>query len=276
MSTLLQNSNRKTNVFLTILFLFVCNTMFSANYYSKTTGNLNLTSTWGTATDGTGTAPVNFTTNGNVFFIRNNANPTIIANWTVSGTGSKVVLGDGINPCNFTIGSALVFIGTIDASANATITLTTTGTLNGIVLGTLANTSTVNYAGANQTIRNYNYGNLNISGTGIKSWNIGGTGKIINGNLNINSGVALTISGNRTLSITGITDISGTINLTTNQNRLFTGDVILNTGGIWNESSTQQINFAGNFTNNATTFKLTPECIHFRELQKQSAVQPLQ
>ena len=254
MNTLLQNSNRKTNVFLTILFLFVCNTMFSATYYSKATGNLNLTSTWGTATDGTGTAPVNFTTNGNVFFIRNNANPTISANWTVSGSGSKVVLGDGINPCNFTVGGALVLRGTIDASANATITLTTTGTLNGIVLGTLANTSTVHYAGANQTIRNYNYGNLNISGTGIKSWNIGGTGKIINGNLNINSGVALTISGNRTLSITGITDISGTINLTTNQNRLFTGDITLNSGGIWNETAAQSVTFAGSLTNNATTF----------------------
>jgi hypothetical protein len=40
------------------------------NYYSKSTGNLNLTSSWGTTTNGGGTAPANFTANNQVFNIR--------------------------------------------------------------------------------------------------------------------------------------------------------------------------------------------------------------
>jgi hypothetical protein len=41
----------------------------TGNYYSKSTGNLELTSSWGTNTDGTGNAPANFTTAGNTFNI---------------------------------------------------------------------------------------------------------------------------------------------------------------------------------------------------------------
>ena len=75
------------------------------NYYSKSTGNLNLTASWGTNTNGTGTAPANFTATNQVFNIVNNATPTIAANWTVSGTGSYIVVGNGTNACNFQIPS---------------------------------------------------------------------------------------------------------------------------------------------------------------------------
>jgi len=50
------------------------------NYYSKSSGNLNALSTWGTNTDGSGTAPANFTNDYQIFNIRNNAAPTISAN----------------------------------------------------------------------------------------------------------------------------------------------------------------------------------------------------
>ncbi len=93
------------------------------NYYSKATGGLHQLATWGTNIDGTGTSPTNFTTTGITYNIRNNATPTIAANWTVSGTGSKVIVGDGTNPCNFTVPATLTVTSPMDVSASGTLTL---------------------------------------------------------------------------------------------------------------------------------------------------------
>jgi hypothetical protein len=87
------------------------------NYYSKSTGNLNVLSTWGLNTDGTGTAPANFSTANNFFNIRNRATATIGANWTVSGTGSKVIVGDGTNACEFDMSTGSY----VTSSGNATM-----------------------------------------------------------------------------------------------------------------------------------------------------------
>lgn len=135
----------------------------STNYYSKSTGNLNDVANWGTATDGTGTAPTNFTTANQVFNIRNNATPTIGAAWTVSGSGSKIIVGDGTDACNFTIPALYAVTGTVDVNANATLTNTNTTIPT---LGTLNATSTVefNAAGA-QTVPAATYGNLKVNTT---------------------------------------------------------------------------------------------------------------
>ena len=109
------------------------------NLYSKSTGDLNSTSTWGTNTDGTGTSPGNFTVEGITYNIRNNATPTIGAVWTVSGTGSKVVVGDGTNACNFTIPSTFNFSTTATDISNAgTITRTSSGTMSFGTMNVLA------------------------------------------------------------------------------------------------------------------------------------------
>jgi hypothetical protein len=101
------------------------------NFYSKSSGNLETLSNWGSNTDGTGTAPANFTSNGVTYNIRNNATPTIGASWTVSGTGSKIVVGDGTNACNFTVPSTFTVTSpTTDVSNNGTITRTTSGSNN--------------------------------------------------------------------------------------------------------------------------------------------------
>jgi hypothetical protein len=98
------------------------------NFYSKSTGNLETLSNWGSNTDGTGTPPANFTSNGVNYNIRNNATPTIGASWTVSGTGSKIIVGDGTNACNFTVPSTFIVTSpTTDVSNNGTITRTTSG-----------------------------------------------------------------------------------------------------------------------------------------------------
>lgn len=163
------------------------------NYYSNSTGNLDQLSSWGTNTTGTGTAPTSFTANGQVFNIVNNANPTIGANWTVSGTGSYIVVGNGINfqnPSNYKC------TGTIDVSAGGTLSIANT---TNPTLGTLNASSTVVFNGsAVQTIPVSTYGNLIFdnsyayTGSGAVSsmagsCTISGTFSVTNGTLSLDN-----------------------------------------------------------------------------------------
>ncbi|MBS1628381.1 MAG: hypothetical protein JSR07_10995, partial [Bacteroidetes bacterium] len=93
----------------------------TTNYYSKSSGNIDALSTWGTGTDGSGSNPSDFVSAGQVFNIRNNATPTLSSSWTVSGTGSKVIVGDGTNPCQFTIPSSAILNAPIEISTNGTL-----------------------------------------------------------------------------------------------------------------------------------------------------------
>jgi len=169
-------------------------------YYSKSTGDLDQLSTWGSNTDGTGIAPLNFTTSGTTYNVRNNANPTIGAAWTVSGTNSKIVVGNGTTATNFTIPSSFAVTGTIDVSANATLTIANTTIPT---LGTLAATSTVDFAStSSQSIPAANYGNLTNSG-----------------------------NGDRVLASSGTIGIAGTLTPTTG-NRTITGSTISYNGSL--------------------------------------------
>lgn len=212
-----------------------CSGFVAMNYYSASSGSLDLVTSWGTNTDGTGTNPLNFTADYQVFNIRNNAAPTIGANWTVSGTGAKVIVGDGTNAVNLTIPSAYSFTGPMDVSANATITLQ-----NSIipVFGTINAASTVIYDGTtNQNINPATYGNLTLSSAGTKTFasnitTVSGNLTIDNTTLNASSGPLFTtinLGGNLTYqgivtppvdanSITLITTGTGTQTITTNGN----------------------------------------------------------
>jgi autotransporter-associated beta strand protein len=173
------------------------------NFYSKATGDLDVLSTWGTNVDGTGTAPVNFTTAGQQFNIRNRTTATIGANWTVSGTGSKVILGNlAVAGVTFTVPSSFSFTGLIDlnnaSSGSNTLVLQNTTIPT---LGSMGTSSTVDYdSSSGQTISAANYGNLQSSSTGART--LASTGTI---------GVATSfIPGSNTYTITGSTiDFNG-------------------------------------------------------------------
>lgn len=157
------------------------------NYYSKSTGNLNTLGTWGQNTDGSGTAPANFTTAGSTFNVRNRTTATIGAAWTVSGAGSQVVVGDGTNPCNFTIPSGFALTGTVSVNAQGTLTIQ-----NNTVptLGTLASSSTVDFGSTGaQGIPAVDYGNLIVSGS--------------RGANDVTFAGGVNIAGNLTISATG-------------------------------------------------------------------------
>ena len=92
-------------------------------YFSKSSGALNLLSTWGPNTNGTGTSPSSFSNSSTVFVVANNPAPTLTSNWIVSGTNSFVIVGDGVNALNFTIpAGSSIFTDSISVRANATLT----------------------------------------------------------------------------------------------------------------------------------------------------------
>jgi len=64
-----------------------------ANYYSASTGNLDNLGTWSTNTNGVGgSSPSNFTSANVTYHIANSNAGVLGADWTVSGTGSRVVV----------------------------------------------------------------------------------------------------------------------------------------------------------------------------------------
>lgn len=154
----------------------------TTNYYTKTgtaTGLQN-TSSWTTnAGGGAGTEPADFTSANQIFNIANNATTTISGNWTVSGTGSKIVVSSG----DFTIPAGNTVTGTVDVSGGAELTIENT-TLP--TFGTLAATSTVQYNNVALTLpASTTYGNLTLSGTGTKTFP--GNTTTVTGNLVINN-----------------------------------------------------------------------------------------
>lgn len=186
-------------------------------YYWNGTGNLDVLTSWGQNTDGTGTNPTNFTTADQVFNIVNGTSPTIGAAWTVSGTNAKVIVGDGTAPHpNFTVPTGFAFVvsggGALQVSNNATLTLQNT-TLPTTSAATFTTGSTVNYAQAsNVNVIGVSHSNLTISGGANKTQ---GGNLTISGILNLNgSNLILPSSSLLSLTLNGTITGSGALQTT--------------------------------------------------------------
>ncbi|TAH01343.1 MAG: T9SS C-terminal target domain-containing protein [Sphingobacteriales bacterium] len=178
------------------------------NYYYDGSGPLNTLTNWTTFTDGTGSGtpannPANFTTPGYIFNVSNSSGtvvpptPAITADWSVTGLGARVVIGNGVTiiPSTATARSlnAIVGIagtGILDlrgATANYTnLKLASPWT-------SLSATSTVIYnaTATAQTLKGANYGNLTAN---IQFFN----------SITINSGTTTTNVG-----VAGVFSITG-------------------------------------------------------------------
>jgi len=73
---------------------FSSTSVVTGNYYYDGSGSLSDLTNWGSNTNGTGVNPLNFTADSQTFTIRNTTTVTTTAPWTVSGSGSKIVVGD--------------------------------------------------------------------------------------------------------------------------------------------------------------------------------------
>jgi len=155
-----------------------------------------------------------------------------------------------------------------------------TGTITG---GTISNATggytaltrgTVNYNGTAQTVGNYIYYNLTLSGSNTKTLQTGTTsitgnltlsgtastttvvGLTIGGSLNIGDGTTFT-TGAYNLTVTGTTTVgdgtSGTITIGSyNGTKIFTGLLTISSGGTWDNSVNSPVTFRGGITNNGT------------------------
>lgn len=85
------------------------------DYYSKSSGNLNLTNNWTTNSDGSGTEyPPNFSGGtGGIsfmnFYLTNRAAATIDANWNISGANCKLYIGNGVQACTLNVPASYTF-----------------------------------------------------------------------------------------------------------------------------------------------------------------------
>lgn len=174
----------------------------SASFYYKGIGNLDDVANWGTNTDGTGTAPVNFTSDEQTFFITNGASATMAADLTVSGINSKIILGDGTNATSLTIPATFSITSEMDVYNNATLNIQNAQSPN---LHFVAKNSTVNFGSANnQTVKTMAYGNFINSNSSSATIN----GIVTVANTIVQSGI---LKGNATLIVpNGLTN-TGTV-----------------------------------------------------------------
>lgn len=90
-------------------------------YYCKPSGDLNVLETWGSEPDGSGISPQGFNLENATFYIHNREEAIVNYNWSVTGSGARVVLGDGANTTKLVIDAELDAV--LQVSNNAKLTL---------------------------------------------------------------------------------------------------------------------------------------------------------
>lgn len=220
----------------------------TTNYYYNGSGSLTSLASWGSNTDGSGFNPADFTSDQQVFNLRNVATiPALTANWTVSGTASKIVVGDATNACTFTIPSGFTVTGTVDVAANGTLSI---ANVTSPTFGILSSSGTVVYSGTvAQTIPSgASFTNLSITNTNA-AVSAGGALSVSN-SINIAANATLDMVANP-LTFTGTTT-TGTGTLATQS----TSGTPLPTGKSWTFTVTFNNPTGGQTipTNVSTTF----------------------
>jgi hypothetical protein len=204
----------------------------AGTYYSKATGNLDLLSTWGDITDGTGTPPANFISNSQVFNVSNRTSATIGAAWAIAGSNTQLHIGDGVTDfVDFTIPAAFAL--NFSSSSDLIVANGSTLTLNNTVMPaatsvSLSTGSTVvyNQSSSVNLIAKDHY-NLTISGGANKSMT---STMVIDNILNLNgSNFIAAPSSVPLLSINGTIIGSGAIQTTSSSKVVIGGSGALGT-----------------------------------------------
>src|SRR5205809_1331313 len=130
---------------LTMLFFLITVWSQATTYYSKATGNANTLPKCETnPADGTGTAPGNFTTSGDVFILRAVSGLTTTTSlWTIGNNVTLQIIGSLTTSGSVTIGGILLLDGTIAINGGNNIFM-----VNGTVIFTNPSATQVSLAGA--------------------------------------------------------------------------------------------------------------------------------
>ena len=216
---------------------------FTSYYYNGTGLLTNLTS-WGTNSNGSGTAPSDFTSAGHFFVIKNTTTATVDAPWVVSGSASKVILGDGTTAITLNIPTGNSFIGKLDIVAPATgknaIVLNggvfpTLGTVTGITdltVGTNVNTTIPKAQWGNVIIASPSSAVINMADTLFASNFTVNAGSVFSTTTNASSNntiAPVTIAANGAAIINGTFKTGKTAGFVTSINYLGTPNTTLGT-----------------------------------------------
>lgn len=171
-------------------------------YLAANSSCTNLNNWWSGTNASSGTHPTDFAAANQIFNIFNTG-ATLSSDWTVNGSGSKVVLGNGTTANSLVIPATAFLNGKIDLSGLTTLTVSHVTTLP--TLNLISPTSSVIYNGAaDQVIQTGSYGNLAINTVGIGN----ASGALtVAGNLTILSSSTLNMGANKLL---GVGTVSGT------------------------------------------------------------------
>jgi hypothetical protein len=157
--------------------------------------------------------PPNFTATNSTYSIPSSATTDFI--WAL-GSGSKIIVGDGISAANLTIDPSFsISGGSINVSAGSTLTV---AHATSPTLGTLNATSTVEYTAATAAVpSSKTFGNLKVTGVGSIATQASGVTTVA-GNFTLSNGSIYRISNASSgsiLSIAGDFNASGTGGITT-------------------------------------------------------------
>jgi hypothetical protein len=208
------------------------------------TVNESITFEGGITNNGTFTAGTGIHT----FF---NTSQVLIGNFSIPNitvTGPSVVL---TNTNILTVNNALNGTGQLTQGTGATLNIGGTSGITTLIA--TASGNTVNYTGTAQSVKNVNYENLGLSGSGIKTLQVGTTSitgdLILSGTVSVTGVIGLTIGGDVNIGV-GTTFTSGTFD------HNVAGDWINNGLFIGTVSGSINLNGAGpqNISGNSTTF----------------------
>ena len=196
------------------------------NYYYQS-GNVDALTSWTLNSNGTGGNPANFTSTNQVFNIQGTKTVTSWSNssavWTISGSGSKVIVGDAVNSASLDIPAGNSIAGTVDVQIYSTLYVEsnssspfTAGTFSSTAASSSSNSTLVYDGGTNQYLPSGSYfGALSISGTGTTVKLNGGItvgnggSSSANSILTMTSGTTLVTNGSQILIKKGFTVPSG-------------------------------------------------------------------
>jgi hypothetical protein len=182
-------------------------------FYLKPTGAVNILSNWGTEPNGEGDAPNSFTADNHRFIITNQSQPVVAGNWFVTGTNSRIQLGENES-------ELLVFTIPLDfeVSGNIEVNENTVLEIEGIDYPNILSAepgSTINYKQAFGPIQipSIAYGNLILEN---------GTKHLLAGNYSIESlsliGTELTVADDRpTIQLSGDLNLVGNTSFSGNE-----------------------------------------------------------
>lgn len=212
--------------------------------YYNGTGAINDPNSWGGNLDGSGTHPSDFASDNQLYFVKNTASINLTTQWIVSGVGSKVIVGSGVN---FTVASGGVLAATVDVNSGGILTITQSSFWP--AFGDVA--GTVSFSNAAGFSLDADYALPASSGTyELKSGDINLSGKTltVKGRLRTN-GYKVFGTGTFKLDSAGTLFISSPNGITSSGT---TGDI---------QASTRQFSRYGNYVYNGSSNQVTGDAI---------------